>query len=89
MGNTQIEPSEEDNNNSSDDTTGRDPNKEKYSKGHIVMPYTPGLGESIKKICRKYGIQTHFKSNRTIKEILVKPKDKNPASAGLHVDWHS
>ena len=42
------------------------------------MPYTQGLGESIKKICSKYGIQTHFKGNRTIKEMLVKPKDKDP-----------
>ena len=53
-------------------------NKEKYSKGHIVLPYTQGLGESIKKIFSRYGIQTHFKGNRTIKEMLVKPKDKDP-----------
>ena len=33
---------------------------------------------SIKKICRKYGIQTHFKGNRNIKQLLVKPKDKDP-----------
>ena len=44
----------------------------------MVIPYTQGLGESIKKICRKYGIQAHFKGNRTIKNILVKPKDKDP-----------
>ena len=25
-----------------------------------------------------YGIQTHFKGNRTIKQILVKLKDKDP-----------
>ena len=31
------------------------------SKGHIVIPYTQGLCESIKKICGRYGIQTHFK----------------------------
>ena len=29
------------------------------------------------KIYSKYGIQTHFKGNRTIKEMLVKPKDKD------------
>ena len=28
--------------------------------GHIVIPYTQGLCESIKKICGRYGIQTHF-----------------------------
>ena len=48
------------------------------SKGHIVIPYTQGLCESIKKICGRYGIQTHFKCGRTIKNLLVSPKDKDP-----------
>ena len=29
-------------------------------------------------MCSKYVIQTHFKGNRTIRELLVKPKDKDP-----------
>ena len=45
-------------------------------KGHIVKPYTQGLCESLKKICGRYGIQTHFKGGRTIKSLLVSPKDK-------------
>ena len=50
------------------------------NKGHIVIPYTQGLCESIKKICGRYGIQTqtHFKSGSTIKNLLVSPKDKDP-----------
>ena len=32
----------------------------------------------IKKICGRYGIQTHFKGGRTIKNLLVLPKDKDP-----------
>ena len=48
------------------------------SKGHIVIPYTQGLCESIRKICGRYGIQTHFKGGRTIKNLLVSPKDKDP-----------
>ena len=48
------------------------------NKGHIVIPYTQGLCESIKKICDRYGIQTHFKGGRTIKNLLVSPKDKDP-----------
>ena len=48
------------------------------SKGHIVIPYTQGLCKSIKKICGRYGIQTHFKGGRTIKNLLVSPKDKDP-----------
>ena len=48
------------------------------SKGHIVIPYTQGLCESIKRICGRYGIQTHFKGGITIKNLLVSPKDKDP-----------
>ena len=31
-------------------------------------------------ICGRYGIQTHFKGNSTIKNLLVFPKDKDPAA---------
>ena len=48
------------------------------TKGHIVIPYTQDLCESIKKICGRYGIQTHFKVGSTIKKLLVFPKDKVP-----------
>ena len=48
------------------------------TKGHIVIPYTQGLCKSIKMICSRYGIQTHFKGNSTIKNILVSSKDKDP-----------
>ena len=48
------------------------------SKGHIVIPYAWGLCKSIKKICESHCIQTHFKGNSTIKNLLVSPKDKDP-----------
>ena len=48
------------------------------TKGHIVIPYTKGLCKSIRKICSRYSIQTHFKGNSTIKNLLVFPKDKDP-----------
>ena len=53
-------------------------NHEVQNKGHIVIPYTQGLCESIKKICGRYGIQTHFKGGRTIINLLDSPKDKDP-----------
>ena len=59
-------------------TTAAQPvTNEVKNKGHIVIPYTQGLCESIKKICGRYGIQTHFKGGRTIKSLLVSPKDKD------------
>ena len=54
--------------------------KELKSKGHIVIPYMQGLCESIKKICGRYGIQTHFKGGSTIKNLLVSPRTKTPWS---------
>ena len=51
---------------------------EKSSVGHIVIPYIQGLGESFKKIYGKCGIQAHFKGNRTLKLLLVKPKVQDP-----------
>ena len=48
------------------------------TKGYIVIPYTQGLCESVKKICGRYGIQTHFKGGSTIRSFLVSPKDKDP-----------
>ena len=58
-------------------TTGAQPaTNEVKTKGHIVIPYTHGLCESIKKICGRYDILTHFKGSNTIRNLLVSPKDK-------------
>ena len=35
-----------------------------------------GMGESLKKICRRHGVDMHFKGGRTLKNILVSPKDE-------------
>ena len=64
--------------NDGGNNTAKSANHGVQSKGHIVIPYTQGLCESIKKICGRYGIQTHFKGGRTIKNLLVSPKDKDP-----------
>ena len=50
----------------------------KKTIGQIVIPYTKGTAESIKHTCNKYGIQVHFKGNTSIKQILMKPKDRDP-----------
>ena len=56
-------------------TTSSRPNS---TMGYVVMPYTKGLVESFKHTCGKYGIQTYFKGNTTIKQVLMKPKDQDP-----------
>ena len=47
------------------------------AKCHIVVPYTEGIGESLKKICKKHGVDMHFKGGQTLKNILVSPEDKD------------
>ena len=60
-------------------TAGAQPTtNEVKTEGHIVIPYTQGLCESIKKICGRYGIQTHIKGGSTIKNLLISPMDKVP-----------
>ena len=60
-------------------TTSTQPlTNEVKTNGHIVTPYTQGCCKSIKMICGRYGIQTHFKGNSTIKNLLVSSKDKDP-----------
>ena len=50
VGNNQGELSEEDSKSPNSNTKGRDSTKGKYNKGHIVMHYIQGLGESIKNM---------------------------------------
>ena len=57
--------------------SNRNNSNSNINKGHITVPYNEGLSESIKNTCKKYGIQVHFKSGKSIKDELVAPKDKD------------
>ena len=46
-------------------------------KSQIVVPYMKALAESCKNICRRYGVEVYFKGGRTIRDLLVHPKDKD------------
>ena len=63
--------------------------KKVKGKGRIVIPYTQGLCESIKKICGRYGIQTHFKKLQHHQEPPGLPQDKNPMVTQSHaIYWY-
>ena len=47
------------------------------NRSHIVIPYVAGICESIKNIGKKHGVAVYFKGGRTLKNILVSPKDKD------------
>ena len=73
VGNTLQDTNGPSGNNQTTTTLGGRP-----SMGHIVIPYVQGMGESIMHTYSKYGIKTHFNGNRTLKQILVKSRDKDP-----------
>ena len=68
------------NNNSSADT-----NKTKVT---IVVPYMPNTGEKFKKLCKKKGIQVHFKGTNTLRTALGNPKDKDPKNNQTGIIYH-
>ena len=44
---------------------------------HMVVPYSKGIGESFKNICKKIWNTGIFQGRKTIKNLLVSPKDKD------------
>ena len=63
-------------NNSNTTTTNNNlqdnnPNKRNIT---IVVPYMPGTGEKFRKLCKRKGIQVHFKGTNTLRQLLGNPK---------------
>ena len=46
----------------------------------MVVPFSKGLSESLKKACSKHGVQVYFKGGMTIKSLFVAPRIKIPSS---------
>ena len=47
------------------------------NKPYMVVTYVKGMSESCKNICRKHGIEVHFKGDCTIKDLLADPRDRD------------
>ena len=77
-GNTHADNTSQDTNTSYGNSQTSTTSGGRLNMGHIVIPYVQSLGESIKCTCTKYGIQTYLRGNRTLKQILVRSKGKDP-----------
>ena len=51
----------------------------------MVVSHNKGLSKSIKRSCRKCGVQVHFKGGLTIKNLLMAPKDKEEVQSDTKV----
>ena len=54
----------------------------------IVVPYMPNTGEKFRKLCKKKGIQVHFKGTNTLRTALGNPKDKDPKNNQTGIIYH-
>ena len=61
--------------------------KPKY-KATIVVPYIPNTSEKFKKVCKRKGIQVHFKGSNTLRTALGNPKDKDPKANQTGIIYH-
>ena len=52
-------------------------NSNNIKKHYIVVPYMKDLGETCKNICRRHGVEMHFRGGSTIRDPLVHPKDRD------------
>ena len=75
-GNTHVGNTSQDTNTCSSTSQTSITSRGRPNMGHIIIPYFQGLGEIIKCTCTKYGIQTYFRGNRTLKQMLVRPKTR-------------
>ncbi|XP_066279172.1 uncharacterized protein [Branchiostoma lanceolatum] len=58
------------------------------NRGIVVLPYVKGLSEGLRRIFNAHGIRTCFKPTRTLRSLLVSPKDKTPKGGKCGVVYH-
>ena len=46
------------------------------SNGFVVLPYINGLTERLQQVLKKHKVDTAVKPHRTLRQLLVHPKDK-------------
>ena len=57
--------------------SNRSSSSKTINRGHITVSYEEGLSEGVKNICKRYGIEVHLRSGKSIKDELVAPKDQD------------
>lgn len=67
-------------NHQTDDGTESDTQEEDSTKKPptVTLPYVRGLSETIKRLMEKMDVRVQLRPNRTLRQMLVKPKDPVP-----------
>ena len=60
-------------------TTSDEPtNEEQKLRATVTIPYIQGLSEPIKRLLERVKVKVRLKPNKTLRQLLVRPKDKVP-----------
>ena len=50
-----------------------------HSRGPVItLPYVRGLSEAVRRVLTPLGLRVSFRPNTTLKQLLVRPKDRTP-----------
>ena len=64
---------------------------EDHSRGPVItLPYVRGLSEAVRRVLTPLGLRVSFRPNTTLKQLLVRPKDRTPTEelAGVAYQAH-
>ena len=60
-------------------TTSDEPtNEEQKPRATVTIPYIQGLSEPIKRLLERVKVKVRLRPNKTLRQLLVRPKDKVP-----------
>jgi len=68
--------------------TGNQNRPTTVNKGLVVLPYIQNLSEALRRTFNSHGIKTCFRPTRTLRQLLVAPKDKTPKEHKCGVVYH-
>ncbi|XP_074661617.1 uncharacterized protein LOC141914249 [Tubulanus polymorphus] len=54
----------------------------------VVIPYIKGTSEQLRRVMKRYGVPVFFKPMNTLRQILVRPKDKLDKSRVVSPVYH-
>ena len=80
--------SQQHSNNPSNNSSSNIPTDKTKNKATIAVPYIPNTSEKFKKVCKRKGIQEHFKDSNTLRTALGNPKDKDPKANQTSIIYH-
>ncbi|KAI8496553.1 hypothetical protein Bbelb_258520 [Branchiostoma belcheri] len=60
----------------------------RQNRGLVVLPYVKNTSEALRRIFGTHGVKTCFKPTRTLRQLLVAPKDRTPKEQKCGVIYH-